>query len=203
MNYNRAIYPLQLIFYSMAFAGIYLALKPSVKSNIVISTLLSFLWFWMGIVYHLVYFTPINNAAYVFGGLFILQGALFFSEGVLKKKLSFKFQKNIYGITGVALIFCALFVYPLLSYSFHHIFPNSPTFGLPCPTTIFTFGFLLMLEKKCPFNIILIPFVWSIIGFTAAFKFGIVEDTLLLLSGLITFFMMLIRNRKLSMIKTH
>jgi hypothetical protein len=55
----------------------------------------------MGIVYHLVFFTAINKAAYLFGGLFIIQGILFLIYGVLQNKLSFHFQRDKYGITVI------------------------------------------------------------------------------------------------------
>ncbi len=202
LSYNRAIYPAQFVFYLLAIAGIYLIFKPSVKSNVAISTLLSFFWLWMGIVYHLIYFTPINNAAYIFGALFIFQGILFLYKGAITQNLTFKLRRDIFGITASLLILIALVIYPPLGLYFGHVFPNSPTFGLPCPTTIFTFGLILMTERKIPVYLIIIPFVWSIIGFTAAFKFGMLEDTLLLISGLITLTMVLIRNRKLTAFKT-
>jgi hypothetical protein len=55
---------------------------------------------------------------------------------------------------------------------------------------------LLLSDKKCPLAILIIPFIWSVIGFTAAFHFGILEDTGLLVSGLLVLTMFLIRNRK-------
>jgi len=55
---------------------------------------------------------------------------------------------------------------------------------------------LLLSDRICPFAILVIPFLWSILGFTAAYNFGIVEDTALLVSGLLTLPMLLIRNRK-------
>lgn len=195
-NYNNTVFPMQIVFYLSSFVAIYLSFKPASKSDKTISGVLAFLWIWMGVVYHLIFFTTINKAAYLFGAIFILQGILFLTLGVLKNALSFGFRSDTYGIMGIVLILFALIVYPVLAYSFGHIYPNSPTFGLPCPTTIFTFGLLLLSDKKCPVAILIIPFIWSLIGFTAAFNFGILEDTGLLISGLLTLLMLLIRNRK-------
>ncbi len=193
-QYNQAIFPLQIVFYLIGILTIYLLFKPG--SGKIVSFILSFFWLWMGIVYHLIFFTTINKAAYFFGSVFILQGVLLFNYGFIKSKLSFTIRPDVYGITGIVMILCALIVYPVLGYSFGHIYPYSPTFGLPCPTTIFTFGVLLMIDKKYPLIIFVIPFIWSIIGFTAAFNFGIIEDTLLVISGLTTFTMLLIRNKE-------
>ena len=111
----------------------------------------------MGIVYHLIFFTEINKAAYLFGAVFILQGILFLIFGVFQNQLSFKFHYGIYGWLGIMLISFALVVYPVLGYIVGHTYPSSPTFGLPCPTTIFTLGLLLLTYKNCPYaNLIIV-----------------------------------------------
>jgi hypothetical protein len=195
-NYNGSIFPAQIFLYLTSIIALYLLIRPSSISSKIISGLLAFFWLWMGIVYHLIFFSKINNAAYAFGTTFVLQSVLFLAYGVFKNKLSFSFHTDIYGTTGIFLILFALIIYPALGYYLGHVYPSSPTFGLPCPTTILTFGVLLLNDKKCPVAIMIIPFLWSIIGFTAAFNFGIWEDTGLLIAGLMTISLLLIRNRK-------
>lgn len=194
-NYNLSVFPMQFIFYIPALLVIYFIFKHTSAVDKIISAVLSVLWFWMGIVYHLFFFTEINNAAYIFGFLFIIQGIIFFIYGVLRNELSFKFTSDKYGFTGACIILYALIVYPVLGYILGHRFPYSPTFGLPCPTVIFTFGVLMFTNKKCPYVILIIPFIWSIIGFTAVFNFGIIEDTGLLISGITALIMILNKNK--------
>jgi len=67
-----------------------------------------------------------------------------------------------------------------------HVYPLAPTFGLPCPTTIFTFGILLMSVGRLPYVILIIPVLWSVIGSFAIVSFGIKEDAGLLVAGLFT-----------------
>lgn len=196
-NYNLVVFPMQIILYLISAVAIYVVIKRNSKSDKIISIILSFLWLWMGIVYHIIFFTAINKAAYLFGGVFVIQGILFLIYGIFQNKISFSFQKDKYGITGITLIIFALIIYPVLGYFFGHTYPSSPTFGLPCPTTIFTFGLLLLNPKKCPVVILIIPFVWSVIGFMAAFQFGILEDTGLLVASLVTVSLLINRNRKL------
>lgn len=200
-SYNQAVWPMQIVLYLLSFVAVYLAFKSTPKSDKMISGLLSFFWLWMGVVYHLIHFTVINKAAYLFGAVFIFQGILFLAFGVFQSKLSFTFRSDGYGITGIMLIVFALIIYPVLGYLLGHVYPYSPTFGLPCPTTIFTFGLLLLSRRKCPLIILVIPFMWSIIGFTATFNFGILEDIGLLVSGVLTFIMVIVRNKML--IKKH
>ncbi len=196
-NYNQAVFPVQVVFYAMGILALYLALKPTRGSGKIISGLLFLFWFWMGIVYHFVFFTAINKAAYGFGALFIVQGILFLIYGVFQNKMLFRYRSDMYGITGIMLIGYALVVYPVLGYFMGHVYPASPTFGLPCPTTIFTFGLLLLTDKKFPVAILIIPVIWSVIGFTATFVFGILEDAGLIIAALAASFLLANRNRLL------
>lgn len=151
----------------------------------------------MGIVYHLIFFSAINKAAYIFGALFITQGILFFIWGVIKGELSFEYRKNINNNAGLVLLLYALIIYPVLGYNLGHSYPYSPTFGLPCPTTILTFGLLLFTNKKIPVYILIIPLLWSVIGFTAALTLSIYEDIGLLIAGLTATTLLLISNKNL------
>jgi Family of unknown function (DUF6064) len=197
-SYNQAVFPMQIVFYLVSIFAMYLILKPNAYSNKIISFIMAFLWLWMGIVYHIIYFTEINTLAYLFGAFFVVQSLLFVVLGVFQGKFHFRFQKDKYKITGIILIVFSLIIYPILGYFFGHIYPSSPTFGLPCPTTIFTFGILLLNEKKCPILILIIPFLWSVIGFMAAFQFGILEDTGLIVANLMAVSLLIYRNTILS-----
>jgi len=198
-NYNLAVFPFQILLYILALTIVFLSIKKIVRTDRIISLILALLWLWMGIVYHLLFFTTINKAAYLFGGLFIGQGMLFIYYGVIKNSLSYRFKSNTVGLIGATLIVFALAIYPLLGYSFGHIYPTSPTFGLPCPTTIFTFGVLLWSNRKVPLVILVIPFLWSIIGFSAAAQLGIREDTALLIAGVAATAILLFQKQKLQL----
>jgi hypothetical protein len=55
-----------------------LAILKYKRAGLLSGIILAFLWLWMGIVYHFIYFSQINPAAKFFGALFILQGLLFY-----------------------------------------------------------------------------------------------------------------------------
>ncbi len=200
-RYNLTVWPMQYIFILMAVAAIFLAVRKSAYSGRLITLILSIFWLWMGAVYHISFFTIINKAAYIFGAVFIVQGALFLFAGILRNRLSFTFKNNIYGITGVILMVFALLLYPLICYRLDHIYPFSPTFGLPCPTTIFTFGMLLWADHKFPGYLFIIPLLWSAIGFTASFSLGMKEDVGLLISGIITVSLILLKYKRTKIMK--
>ncbi len=194
-DYNFAIWPLQLFFYFIALLSILLSIIRLHQSDKIISLVLSFLWMWMGITYHLLFFTAINKAAYIFGIAFLLQGFLFLYFYFIQKCISFRFSSNIYGITGSFFILFALIIYPLAGYFQGHIYPAAPTFGVPCPTTIFTFGLLLWTDKKIPIPLLIIPMIWAAIGSLAAFSLGFKEDIGLLISGLVFIILMFLKNK--------
>jgi hypothetical protein len=58
---------------------------------------------------------------------------------------------------GAALVAFALIVYPVLSRLLGHEYPAVPTFGLPCPTTIFTVGVLLFAKAALPRSVLVVP----------------------------------------------
>jgi hypothetical protein len=177
---------MQIILYALAALAIALVVRKQRFSDPVIAVLLAFLWAWMGLVYHVIYFTDINKAAHLFGAFFLVQSLLFLWAGVWKQQLAFEFKADSHHLVGAAIIAYGLVIYPLLGqFVFGHKYPEAPTFGAPCPTTIFTFGILLWLGKSFPKYLLIIPFIWSVIGFNAAISLSITEDTLLLISGLL------------------
>lgn len=196
-QYNVSVWPAQVLLIVLALAATYFSIFNKSYSNKIIVSILAFLWLWMGVVYHLIFFSSINKAAIIFGALFIIHGLLLFYFGIIKDKLKFQFSLNKYGITGIVLTTFALVVYPLLGYWLAHVYPLSPTFGLPCPTTIFTFGILLFSSSRIPFIVIIIPAIWSIIGFSAAVSLGMKEDTGLLIAGFVGTIMIIYRNTEL------
>ena len=187
-KYNQTVFPLQFLLIWAAAAAVLLAIKQKTVSDEIISGILAFLWFWAGIVYHLIFFTRINSGAYLFGLMFIAQGALFIYEGIVKKQLSFRLKPDADGIWGTIFVTYALVVYPVIGFALGHVFPSSPTFGLPCPTTIFTLGVLMWTDRKMPLYLLIIPLLWAIIGSTAAVRFGITEDFGLIVTAAITAF---------------
>lgn len=174
--YNRAVYPWQIVLILLAIGAIILAVKPIRYSSKIISIILAFLWLWSGVIYHLLFFTRINTLAPHFATMFIAQAILVFYEGVPANRLSFGAKWNLRGICGALLIIFALIIYPVLGYYLGQIFPAQPTFGTPCPTTIFTFGLLLWTNKKVSFYLLIIPLLWSLLGLSAAISLGVKED---------------------------
>jgi hypothetical protein len=182
-QYNEAVWPMQVILNLLALIALFLTIWKVNYADRTVSAILAFLWVWTGLVYHIVFFTSINKLAYIFGGLVILQGVLFFIAGSLRQKISFRPHRDIYSMVGGLLILYGLLIYPILGSFLGHVYPYSPTFGAPCPTTIFTFGLLLWTDRKLPKYLLVIPLLWSSLGFFAVINWGVSEDIMLLIAG--------------------
>jgi hypothetical protein len=196
-QYNLWVWPMQLILNLLAIVAFWFLVFGKKNKSKVINAILVFLWLWMGMVYHLLFFSEINKAAYIFGFLFLVQSFLFAWYGLIKaKNIKYQFRLDVYGVLGLLFIIYALIVYPILSIYFGHEYPKMPTFGLPCPTVIFTIGILLFAFDRIPGIVILIPFLWSLIGFFAAVNLTIKEDFGLLIAGILGTAVLLFFRRK-------
>lgn len=175
-RYNDAVWPAQVLLHVLAVAALALLFVRGRRSGRAISLVLALLWAWMGGVYHLVYFRPINPAAALFGALFLAGAAAFAWEGVVRARLRCGDGGGAARPVGTALVAYALVGYPLLGYALGHRYPAMPTFGLPCPTTIFTVGMLAFLRPPVPWRVLAVPVLWTLIGVQAAFALGVYED---------------------------
>ncbi len=196
-NYNEAIWPAQIIAYILGIAALVLAVRKVNLADRIISAILAIFWVWMGIFYHILHFSVINPAAWVFGIVFILQGLLFLAAGTFLGKLSFRFTAEPLPIIGALFILYAMVIYPVLGIIFGHLYPAAPMFGVaPCPTTIFTIGILLWTVKKVPGYLLVIPFLWSLIGMSAAINLRVPQDYGLVVAVVIGTVLILVRNRR-------
>jgi hypothetical protein len=136
----------------------------------------------MGAVYHIGFFAAINPAAWLFGALFLLEALILAGTGAIRGGLGFRRRGGARGWTGAALVVYALAAYPATGYALGHRYPEAPTFGLPCPATIFTIG-LLEFADETPKAVWVVPLLWCAIGSVAAFQLGVIEDLALLAAG--------------------
>ena len=157
-TYNTTIWPIQILAYLLGIVALVLAFRGGKLRTRIVSGILAFFWTWMGIFYHIIHFSIINPAAWIFGILYTLQGLLFFLIGTVFRKLAFRFILRPLPIIGACFILYAIVIYALLGIGFGHLCPRSPVFGVaPCPTTIFVFGVLLWATRPVPAYLLVIP----------------------------------------------
>ena len=182
VRYNLLVSPTQWVLYGFALLSIVIIASGHRRFYRIVYFILALFWLWSGLVYHFVFFTAINPAAYLFGGLFVTEALLLGWFVLRPSQPSFEFSNKTRFVAGAFLVCSALVIYPAISFLVGHRYPATPTFGLPCPTTLFTLGVLLWSKPRVPVRIVIIPILWSALGLTAVVQLGMYEDFLLLVS---------------------
>jgi hypothetical protein len=156
---------------------------PRLRTDRLAALLLVVLWLWGGAVYHAVYFTAINPAAWVFAAFFVLEAGLVAWFALVSDQLTFGSASLRARGLGIAVALYGL-AYPGVTLASGHPYPATPTFGVPCPTTILTVGLLLTCERP-PAVVTAIPVIWSLLAGSAAPSLGVSADLVLLPSALL------------------
>ena len=183
--YNIAVWPAQVLLTSLAVAATVLVFIPSRWSGRAVSTVLALLWAWIALAYHLAFFSAISPPAYGFAAVSLLGALIFFWLGVVRGSLLFRCELNARGLVGGGLVAFALLVYPAWAFLAGHRYPALATFGLPCPTTIFTIGLLTFAVAPYPRAPLVVPVLWSLVGAQAAFLLDVPQDLALLVAAVV------------------
>jgi hypothetical protein len=175
-RYHEWLWPAPLVLIAVGVGLASLAFVAPRHSRLVAGGLSS-LWVWMAVMYHIAFFSFVTPMAYLFGALFLAEAALLGWHGLYTRRLHLAVPADWPArIAGPALALYALVGYPLLGYALGQRYPAFPTFGLPCPTTIFTFALLAWCVRPVPWSVLLIPLGWALVGTSAALNFGLMED---------------------------
>lgn len=184
-RYNESVWPAQIALVLLAVAAVILVLWRRPGSGRAVSAILALLWGWVGVAYHLAFFTSINPLAYAFGALSLIGAGAFVWVGVVRRRLVFEIGFDAPTAVGAVLVVFALLVYPAWATLAGHGYPDLPTFGLPCPTTIFTIGLLSLVRGRAARSALAVPIVWSAIGGQAAFLLDVPPDLGLAAAGVV------------------
>ena len=183
-KYNLTMFPFQVLILILGIACLFLIhSKFSIKDKL-IGIYLGVLWIWIGIFYHFAFFTAINKAAFIFVGIFILQGLLILFNTFTKNKPFIKFSLQTKSYLGYFFILYGLIIYPIISYFVEGSIERTIVMGLPCPSTIFTFGIFILTNNKFPKYLLIIPSIWAVIGLSAAINIGVIQDIMIIISAI-------------------
>ena len=181
VSYNEALWPAAVALWIVSAVIVAVRLSVRRPHDRWISALLVTHWAWSALAYHVAFFTRINPAAWLFAALFLGQAVLFFRVGVVQRRLSFAPWGNGWAPLAWGLIGYSL-AYPVINAIDHLSLLRIPTFGVPCPTTIFTAG-VLMLATRRSWSLAAVPVIWSAIGGSAAFLLRVHADLALPVAG--------------------
>jgi hypothetical protein len=177
-QYNARFWPVVVLLWLLTLGAVIQLIFGRPRATL-LAWLAAAHWAWSGVVYHALFFTRINPAAWMFAGLFVAQAAIFvWYATAASGRLTFAWGYTPrHVVAGVLLAYSLL--YPVLVAASGHAFPRAPAFAVPCPTTIFTAGLLLAAVPPVPRLLFVVPVVWSLIAGSAALLLGITPDFLL------------------------
>ena len=181
--YNQRLWPFALALWLLTAYVLVVLTRARPVQPWLIPGLLALHWAWAGLAYHAAFFSRINPAACLFSGLFLLEAGLLLWHGLGHRRFQVLRSPFFRDVLSWGLIAYAL-VYPAIAHAEGHAFPRMPTFGVPCPTTILTIGFLLAADRSLPRIVGVIPLVWAFIGGSASFLLGVRADLMLLAAGI-------------------
>lgn len=168
-----------------AFA--FVSRAPAARSG-TLSLFLGALWLWNALAYHALFFTRINPAAWLFAALFMVEALLLFWTAS-RRPVAYLSSTGWRRTAGLGLVAYAL-AYPFLTMALGHSYPETPTFGVPCPTAILTIGALVTTDR-IPLALAIVPAVWGVIGGSAAAVLSVPTDYVLLGAGALLIALML------------
>jgi hypothetical protein len=180
--YNDALWPAVVALWIASTVVVALRLSARDQHDRWVSALLVGHWTWSALAYHVAFLTRINPAAWLFAALFVAQAVLLFRVGVVQRRLSFAPWGSAWAPLAWGLIVYAL-AYPAINAFGHRSLLRIPTFGLPCPTTIFTAGVLMLATPRC-LSLSVVPVIWAAIGGSATFLLGVYADVALPIAGI-------------------
>lgn len=180
--YNRALWPLAATLWALtALAGATLILGAD-QSTRRYRALLAAHWIWVGAVYHATFFTSINPAAWFFAALFLAQGVMFLVVRLPDGSFVHRPATARRAISSLLVLYGLM--YPAVAWADGFAYPRIPTFGVPCPTVLITIGFLVAAPARSVL-LSIVPVVWSLIGVTAVWLFGMHADLALPAAGMV------------------
>jgi hypothetical protein len=176
-QYNQAIWPVPALFLILAAVIVALALRPVSQAGRAVGLVLAVAWIWTAIVFHWLHFLQINFAASGYAALFALQGLLLAWTLVLRGRVAFTLDRSPVALAALAVMICALFIYPALDWWAGHPWPQWRLFGTaPGPTMLFTLGVLLLARPQAPYHLLAIPVLWLVIDAWSAWVLGMTQD---------------------------
>ena len=185
-EYNRYVFPFQVILLIGAIVATALVFTKIKNKSAAVGIILGTSWLWSGIFFHILYLSSLTLAGYFTGGIVILQGIFLFYEALFRNShLEFKYERSGQHIAGFILVVTGLIIYPLIGVFDNREISKAIVFGLPCTTTIATFGFFMMTGKKFPLYLLVIPSLWAMIGFLISLHILMYEDILLLAAAIL------------------
>jgi hypothetical protein len=163
---NAAWFPAPLLAVLLALAAVALVLRPFAgrtrMTARIVGALLAAAWVFVGTVYQIRGMATLNFLAPIYGGVWIIEGALIATVFAVCGRSDFRFEGDLRGRVGLALALFGLAGYPLVVLALGDGWWALPVVGIAAePTVIFTAGFLVAARDRPPLFLLAVPLAWS------------------------------------------
>ena len=171
-------------------------LKPGRRATTLVKLYMALSFGWIGIIFFLALGKGLKGN-YFFGSLFVIV-AILFAVDMFRQKMNFHLPRDGWQRYLTLLLVLIVLCYPIFSIAFGHPFPRIIIPGtFPCPTTALALVLLTTALPRVDKIICIILLFWAI-PFPPLIqipKYGVYEDTIMLLIGIYGF-VMLVKNWK-------
>jgi len=194
---NTRFWPVALIAYALGIAAVVLLLRRAKVASAFAAAVLALFWLWAGVMFNALVFSRLWPGAVGIAVLFVIQAGLLAVTGVWKSQLRFSVTTDVAGVVGGLAILYATVGYPAVAALMGRGYPQSLLLGLtPCPTVVFTLGWLLWSCRPLPKALLVIPVLIALAMGGMAASLGIVEDFGLVITAVVAAGLLLARDRK-------
>ena len=180
-EYNRLWFPEALVAPLLMLIALTLALRPlsgrEGASARLVGALLAAAWAWVGWAYLSRHMALLDFLAPVYGGAWLLQGALLALTLTVLGSASFKPRGDARGWAALALALAGLIGYPLAVLLMGHDWRAVPLPGLaPDPTAVFAAGLLAAARERPPLYLFILPLGWAGVALYSGYVLGFALD---------------------------
>lgn len=176
---NHALWPGHVIVLAAGVAIMALVMRPNARSGLFAAALLGTGWLVVAGSYFWTRYAEIHTAGRSFAAAFAVQAVALLWVGVYRARFEIPAPTSLRGRAGLALLFFAVFLHPLLGVAIGRPLGQAEIFGLmPDPTTVATAGLLLVMSKS-PCWLWVIPVIWSLYSGMTLWTLGAPDAILL------------------------
>jgi hypothetical protein len=189
-SYGTHIWPTQVIFYITAIVlVVWLVIRPGKRPSFFAKLFLSIAFAWNGVLFFLFLAKGLagnSKGNYINGSLFVLL-AILFAVDLFRQKMLFSLPTGRWQKYVVLALLILVFCYPIIGLLSGYDFTSLIVPGThPCPTTALG---LILLILALPYvdKLVFILLIFLAVPFTPFLqiaKYGVWEDTILLVVGL-------------------
>jgi hypothetical protein len=181
--YNEALWPVSLVMVvAAAFLTYRLLSRPGARTDIWIKAFLGFAFAWNGIVFFLIF---VKNPISTFTGapLFIII-ALLFARDIAAKTTHFRLPEALWKKAATVFGIFLAFLYPVISWSLGHVYPQTLLPLFPCPLTVFAIALVTAAVPNVDRKLLILLLPWALMALPKCFgALDCYEDCILFAAG--------------------